>query len=70
MEIQNLSRANELANELKELKMAIRHLQGGGVVKICGSGNFAVVHDRGTKNKILKVLLERNEEITEEVKTL
>ncbi len=70
MEIQNLSRANALAHELTELKMAISYLQGGGGVKIYGNDNFAIVHDRGTKKKILKALLERNEEITEEVKTL
>ena len=70
MEIQNLQRANQLANELKELKMAISFLQGGGVVKVCGNSTFACVHDRKTKDKILKALFERNEEINEEVKTL
>ena len=70
MEIQNLQRANNLANELKELTAAIRFLQGGGVVKICNDGTFACVHDRGTKDKILKVLFERNKEIEDEVKTL
>lgn len=50
--------------------MAIRLLQGGGVVKVCGNDTFAVVHDRKTKDKILKALFERNEEIEQEVKTL
>lgn len=70
MEIKNLERANQLAKEMKELKMAIRLLQGGGAVKVCGNDTFAVVHDRKTKDKILKALFERNEEIEEEVKTL
>ena len=70
MEIQNLQRANNLANEMKELKMAISFLQGGGAVKVCGNDTFAFVHDRKTKDKILKALFERNGEIEEEVKTL
>lgn len=70
MEIQNLQRANDLAKELKELKAAISFLQGGGVVKVCGNDTFACVLHRGTKDKILKVLHERTEEILEEIKTL
>lgn len=70
MKIQNLERANQLAKEMKEMNMAIRLLQGGGVVRVCGNGTFAVVQDRKTKDKILKALFERNEEIEIEVETL
>jgi len=70
MEIRNLQRANQLANELKELKTAVSFLQGDGMVKVYGNDTFACVHDRKTKDKILKALFERNEEIEEEVKTL
>lgn len=70
MELQNLARANDLAKELKELTAAIRFLQGGGTVKICSNDTFACVHDRATKDKILKALFERKDGIEEEVKTL
>lgn len=70
MEIQNLPRANDLAKELKELKAAISFLQSGGIVKVFGNDTFASVFNRDTKDKILKVLHERTEEILEEVKSL
>lgn len=70
MEIQNLQRANNLAKELKELIDAIRFLRGGGVVKVCSSATFACIYDRGTKDKILEALIERNKEIEDEIKTL
>lgn len=70
MEIQNLQRANNLAKELKELTAALSFLQPGSVVKVGGIGTFVCVHDRGTGDKILKALFERNKEIEDEVKTL
>lgn len=70
MKLSNLKRAYDQARELEELKDALRFLRAGGEVKIYYSDNFARIDDQGTKEKIIKILLERIREIEAIMETL
>lgn len=72
MKIENLKKAQELANKLSKLKTCSDLLQGGGVVKVYGNdvNTWEAVPDRGVCNELREAILERIKELEKEVETL
>lgn len=72
MKIENLQRAEELANNLKRLKRCSDLLQGGGVVKVYGNGadNWEAIPNVDVKNELRKIVLNKISELEKEVETL
>ena len=72
MKIENLKKAQELADKLSKLKRCSDLLQGGGVVKVYGNdaNTWEAVPDRGVCNELRESILARMKELEKEVETL
>lgn len=71
MKIENLKRAEELADKMRKLKRCHDLLQGGGLVKIYGStDNWEAMNDIGVKEALRQNILSRLKELEKEVETL
>lgn len=72
MKIENLRKAQELADKLCKLKRCSDLLQGGGIVKVYGNdaNTWEAVPDRGVCNELREAILDRIKDIEKEVETL
>ncbi|MBQ9532414.1 MAG: hypothetical protein IJR71_00405 [Prevotella sp.] len=71
MKLENLKKAEELADKLRKMKRCHDLLQGGGTVKVYGSADiWEAIPDHAVKEALRQSILNRMSEIKKEVESL
>lgn len=72
MKLENLKKAEELADKLRKMKRCHDLLQGGGTVKVYGSSadTWEAIPDHAVKEALRQSILNRMSEIEKEVESL